>query len=140
VAWRRLEDFEERSKLSTWLHQIAYNTARRAIAKRTEVLTDDGIFDVTDEAISPMKRMRREERADLMRRATEGLPDLEREAIYLRYAERLPVDAITRILELKTKSGARGLLQKCKRHLEPAIRAELEKMGEGSSFLHTSRS
>ena len=49
-------------------------------------------------------------------------PD-EQTALWLRCYERMPVDEITRVLKLDSRSGARGLLQTARRKLRAALAA-----------------
>ena len=138
TAWRRLGDFEGRSRFSTWLYTMARQVSWRAVAKRAEFLTEDGVLDAEDALVSTLKVLRRRERAEFVREAAAELDDLEQEAIYLRYVEMLPYDAINATLGLQTASGARGLLQRCKRKLRKKMRARLEELGVSASFLRSS--
>ena len=71
-----------------------------------------------------------------MTAAKRGLTSEEQEAVYLRYVEGMPQDAITEMLGLEG-SGARGLLQRCRRKLGRELRDQLEQMGHGTSFIRT---
>jgi DNA-directed RNA polymerase specialized sigma24 family protein len=57
---------------------------------------------------------------DLVRR---HLDPLEREAIWLRCYEGMPVEEITGLLGIDTASGARGILQRARRKLRAALAA-----------------
>ena len=60
------------------------------------------------------------------------------EAVALRYVEHLPVDEITSLLGLTDKSGARGVLQRCKRKLKRELSRRLAELGHGTSFVRGS--
>lgn len=64
------------------------------------------------------ERLDEEELLNLIR---SHLDAQEQEAVWLRCIEGLPVDEITRMLDLGTASGARGLLQRARRKLRSAM-------------------
>ena len=81
--------------------------------------------------------MRRSEREALFRRISAAtLEPVEQEVVYLRYVEQLPQDTITTLLDLKGASGARGLLQRCRRKLTRALRQETGEDGTREFVLH----
>ncbi len=135
VAWRRLEQFNGDSSFSVWVQGITRNICFNAIRRRSEVLLEDGVVEAESSERSALSAMQAQEREELLRRASRSLSPVEQEAVFLRYVEQLPQETITDLLELTEASGARGLLQRCRRKLERAIRAELAAMGLGSSFL-----
>lgn len=143
VAYRKLPEYEGRSKLSTWVIGIAKNLARNEARKRGELLTEDGVLDTGDEAISALRSLSRAEREQAVTEASACLDPVEQEAVYLRYVEGLPRDEIDTLLgdELAArgfaKSGTRGLLQSCKRKLQDSMKTWLEDHGHGTSFLRT---
>ena len=57
---------------------------------------------------------------------------------FQRYVEHLPVDEITSLLGLTDKSGARGVLQRCKRKLKRELSRRLAELGHGTSFVRGS--
>ncbi|MEZ5064601.1 MAG: RNA polymerase sigma factor [bacterium] len=64
-AWRRLDTFEGRASLSSWLHRLAVNSVldrKRAGKRRPEMLSEDG--EVPSSAVAPV--------------SIEGVIDLER--------------------------------------------------------------
>ena len=102
------------------------------------MLVDDGVLDAEDPASSVMASLRRHEREELMRAASVAvLTEQEQEAVHLRYVEGMSQQRITEVLRLDAKTGARGLLQRCRRKLERELRRRLELMGHGSSFIRT---
>jgi RNA polymerase sigma-70 factor (ECF subfamily) len=140
TAYRKLPDFRGESAFGTWVYGIAKMLCLNAIRRRREVLSEDGVLDPGDPGISALGRLRMEEREELLRRATASLSPLEQEAVYLRYVEEMPQSAITEVLGITQSSGARGVLQKCRRVLTRELRAALEEMGHGTSFIRMSRS
>lgn len=139
IGLRKLDNYRGEGRLSTWLYGIARGEALNAIRRKSETLTDDGVLEMGDPALSVLSSFRREERETVLRKAAASLPELERRAIHLRYVEGVPQERITEILGLDNASGARGLLQKSRRHLERALREALEELGHGSSFFDVTR-
>lgn len=140
VAYRKLPEFRGDSKFRTWLYGIARNLSWRASTKRRELLVDDGLMEGEDTDPDALTRLRREERHEVLRQASAAVLDpLEQEAVYLRYVEQLPMARIEALLGLDTASGARGLLQRCRRKLAREIRRRIAELGHGTtSFLHGS--
>jgi len=139
TAWVKLPDFRGDSSFGTWLYGIARNLCFRAMRKRDEnLLASDGVVEAADPRSSALATLRRREREELIRRASLVLEPLEQEAVHLRYVEHLPQSRITEILELDSASGARGLLQRCRRKLGRETLRLLEEMGQGTSFFRSS--
>lgn len=123
-AYERLDQFEGRSAFSSWLFVIARNRCLNEM--RRDHPRDDGELDLL-----PDERVRFDELIDdasrgerLLALMNEVLDPVERKAVWLRYTERMPVEAITTALSLDGKSGARGLLQRARRKLRAAIEGE----------------
>ena len=74
------------------------------------------------------------ERDQLLEEALETVLDAEeREAVRLRYIQYLSQDDITRVLGL-SGTGARALLQRCRRKLRSELLRRLEELGRGPSL------
>jgi len=137
TAWRKLPEFQGDSLFKTWIFGIARNVCRNARRKHRDFLTEDGVFELESPETSVLSSLRRHEREELIRAVTEAaMTTEEKRVIYLRYHAYLSIKDIDVEMAL-TGSGARGLLQRCKRRLAVEIRARLEEMGHGSSFLRT---
>lgn len=140
LAWQKLPEFRGESSFSTWLWGITRNLCLNAARKRRDTLTEDGVLDPGDPQAGALSEMQREEREELLRGASEAvLTPLEQEAVYLRYVEMLSQETITEVLGIQEASGARGVLQRCRRKLERELRRRLEELGHGSSFVMGSR-
>ena len=138
-AYQKLPGFRGDSRFSTWILSITRYECLNALRKRSDHLTDDGIIEPTDPHRSVLSALRIREREELLRSAAEAALDpLEQEAVSLRYTEHMPLDEITRMLGLTDASGARGLLQRCKRKLQRELRRRLAELGHGSSFVRGS--
>lgn len=135
VAWQKLPEFRGDAAFGTWLYGIARNVCRNALRRRRDALTEDGVLDPDDPQATVLSRMQREERELLLRDAAAAvLSPEEQEAVHLRYVEQLPQEAITDLLGIVEASGARGVLQRCRRKLERELRRRLDALGHGSSF------
>jgi DNA-directed RNA polymerase specialized sigma subunit len=80
--------------------------------------------------------MRRRERDALLEAACDAVLDAtEQEVLHLRYVENVGVDEITQLVGIVDKSGARGVLQRCKRKLRAELARRLAEAGHGESLL-----
>lgn len=136
TAYQKLATFRGDAKFSTWLVRIARYKCLNALRKHGETLTEDGVIEVEDPDGSALVHLRRMEREDLLHAAAEAvLNGVEQEVVYLRYTEQLPLDRIDHLVAIDMASGARGVLQRCKRKLGREIRRRLAELGHGSSFV-----
>ncbi len=134
IAYRKLPEFRNEASFGTWLYSICRNLAWRDLAKRRETLFDDWP-ELTDPTPSPLADLRRAERIQLVRDAARSVLDpVEQEAIELRWVQNLPVDRITALLDLRTATGARGLLQRCRHKMRRELLRLMEERQLGSSF------
>ncbi len=136
TTYALLPEYRPENSLDAWVMGIARNHCRNAIRRRREALTEDGVLEANSEESPVIALLLWEEREELIRTAAASvLTPIEQEIVHLRYVEQLSQDAITELLELESVSGARGVLQRCRRKLARAIRAQLIEMGHGSSFV-----
>lgn len=97
-AWKSLERYDPSRPLKTWLFTIAVRVAidhRRAAAPRAMPTLENA-----DAAVAPQgdRSEAAETAAELWRTADRVLGETERAAIWLRYAEDMPVNEIARVL------------------------------------------
>ncbi|MFN8586661.1 MAG: sigma-70 family RNA polymerase sigma factor [Candidatus Eisenbacteria bacterium] len=126
-VYRSLGSFQFRAPFGAWVFTIARHRCIRAM--RPVALTRDEGTDADalqhpapgpdDEAA---RRIEDDIVLDVMR---EALEPLEQQALWLRCMDRMPVEELTRVLDVEGASGARGLLQTARRKL----RAALERRG-----------
>ncbi len=121
-AYRALPRFREEARFSSWLFAIVRNRCRSHL-RRPGLLEDEADPDASPSTDpGPSRAFEEKEGAErlvaLMRRT---LTPVEQEALWLRCFEKLPVDEITRILDLRAATGARGLLQTARRKLRAAL-------------------
>jgi RNA polymerase sigma-70 factor (ECF subfamily) len=134
-VYKNLDSFQGQSKFSTWLFSIARNHSlnavranqRQATELRAEV-EDDFLFTIPDAGANPYTAAEQQSSAKL---ATEllnrALDDTEKVVFTLHYGEDVPLDAITRLLGLENRSGAKAFIVSAKRKLTRMI--EQEKTG-----------
>jgi RNA polymerase sigma-70 factor (ECF subfamily) len=124
-AFRSLDTFEGRARFSTWLFTVTRYRCLRTL-RRPGLLRDEGLEpdalpaggDPPDEALAREQEDRR-----LLALMDAVLDARERQALWLRCQEGMPVETITEVLGVATASGARGLLQTARRKLRAALAA-----------------
>lgn len=140
TAWRRLGEWRQEGSFFSWLYGIARFKCMNALRRTADVLTEDGLLEGVDGGAGPVTALRRHERLALLREAAEAvLDELERDVLRLRYEEGIGQDDITRLLGLPGRSGARGVLVRCRRKLQREIERRSEKMNLGSSYFEVTR-
>lgn len=135
TAYQKLPEFRGECAFSSWLFGIARFLCFNAVRRRGELLLDDDVLSAADPRSTALTRLRQGERERLLQDALSTLDPQEQEAVHLRYVELIPQEQITAILAIDDKSGARGLLQRCRRKLRRELYRRLEAMGHGSSFI-----
>ena len=122
-AYRNLGSFGERAQFSSWLFAIARNRCLSELRKHRPPQEDAELLQlVADDRPTPDREL--EERLDetALRDLIAGhLTQQEQDALWLRCIERLPVDEITRLLDIQEQSGARAVLQRARRRLRAAL-------------------
>lgn len=123
-AWKSLNSFGRRSRLSTWLYRIAYNTFLNHIRRpqRLESLEEEPGGEVCDPAPGQEERMHRRQVQQRLRRAIIGLPEALRFTVTARFWAELPVEEIARLEDV---SGAA-----VRKRLKKAIQDLRDTLGE----------
>lgn len=127
-AYKNLSYFKGQSKFSTWLYSIARNHSLNAIRSRNsmpDMDTDETVIDTLPDMTSdnPLKTVERNQLTEIARQfVNEELEELEKQVFTLHFAEELPLDAITRMLNLDNASGAKAYLVSAKRKLDKAVK------------------
>lgn len=136
TAYPRLADYQGEGSFYAWLYGIARNLCMRSNAKKREALADDELFDRADPHHGALASMREDERRRLLDEASRAVLDpVEQEAVTMRYTLGMSVEDITQALGLEEASGARGLLQTCRRKLKRELTRRLVELGHGQSLL-----
>jgi len=122
-AWQALPSFGHRSKFSWWLFVITRNRCLNAVKAPSLLRDEEAELDsIASSAPGPAEAFEREQdEAATLRLMEEHLDEQERMALWLCCFERMPIDGITRALQLTNATGARGLIQRARRKLRAAL-------------------
>ena len=125
-ADRHLDDFRGTSQFSTWLYTIVRHECFGHLRKhaRDPVGVDDEVLvEVPSGAPGPEAQAARSSDGQFAHRVLlETLDEVERRVFVLHYGEDLPLDAITRTLQLDNASGAKAYIVSAKRKLARAVK------------------
>lgn len=104
-VWKGIDDFQNRSKLSTWLYRIAVNEALDFLRRQRNVASLD-----TVDNMSVADQLEADQYFDgdmaqaLLQEAIASLPDVQRVVFNLRYYDELKYTEISQMLD--TSEGA----------------------------------
>lgn len=123
----RLDSFRMESRFSTWLYTVVRSVAiNRGIGERRREAIEareEDAADPRDPAPDPREVVEGGERLERLRRALEeGLEPLEAKVLYLHHVDGLTLPAITSLLKLGNRSGAKAHLVSGMRKLRQRIR------------------
>ena len=102
-AWSNIDDFQNKSKISTWLYRIAINEALDFVRREKNKIS-------ADEDISVANRLMADDYFDgdeaqaLLQEAIAMLPDVQRTVFTLRYYDDMKYSEISKLLN--TSEGA----------------------------------
>ncbi len=130
-AYRKLHTFDGRARFSSWLFAIARNRCLNAL-RRPDLFDDDERLEVLpDPSVrQDLEMEQREDEERVLRLVRDNLDPLDQQVLWLRCFEKVPVDVITRLLEIPEPSGARGALQRARRRLRAALARDETAEGE----------
>jgi RNA polymerase sigma-70 factor (ECF subfamily) len=125
-AFQRLDSFRGESKFTTWLYTIARNHCMDALRSRATAVDQD-----SEPVFDQMEDLRLEDIADVLERSQsaelarelmkESLDEVEIQVMTLHYVHELPLDQVTRMLDLKNLSGAKAYIVSARRKLARAV-------------------
>ena len=132
-VWRAAEDYERKSKFTTWVYRIAVNLCLDALkaTHRKQPLVhlyggaenpdeNDRVLNGYDSAPSPEELLIDAEESGRIFAALQGLPANQRLAVVLKKFDGLSYDEISRILGC-SKSAVESLLVRAKRTLREKL-------------------
>ena len=111
----KLDSFRGASRFSTWLYtvtrSVAINRGQAARRRQTETLDDEGIPEPVETAPGAEEQLERGEILAAFREAMErDLEPLEAKILYLHYVDGMSLPAVTDLLQLENKSGAKAFI------------------------------
>ena len=127
-AYKNLPYFKGQSKFSTWLFSIARNHCLNAVRARSNVPdmeSDEAVIGSLPDLSSddPHETVERRQLTQIARQFVNAeLDDTEKQVFTLHFAEEVPLDVITRMLNLQNTSGAKAYLVSAKRKLDRAVK------------------
>lgn len=141
-VYRSRKKYRPRSKFSTWLFTIANNLALNVLRSRQRKpmlslpAQDSGPLGprpaeqiVPDRGSGPMRRLERQELAELIRQALEGLNERQRVAVVLNKFEDMNYAEIAEVMGLTTKA-VKSLLSRARLNLRAALSSYIFMDGE----------
>lgn len=126
-ACRGLASFRGRSKVSTWLYSITRSECMnylKARSRRPAAAGGDELEKLPDTASSqPDQGLEQEAWSRLVHTMLDqALDETEKKVFTLHYGDDVPLDAITRLLGLTNRSGAKAYIVSARRKLRRAAR------------------
>lgn len=122
MVFRKIGDFKQDSKLSTWIYRIAVNTSLNFIKKRKRnLLLSLGLMtkEPTDFEHPGVQLEHKEEAKELFHQI-DSLAENQKTAFILVYIEQLPQQEVATIMETSVKA-VESLLQRAKAKLRKNI-------------------
>lgn len=119
TLWQKLDSYEPaKGGLAAWLTAVARNTALNHLKARLR--REKHQQDPPPEVPSPEEALLRRERAELLRRTVDALPELDRMVFYRRYYYLQPVGRIAAELGLSQRA-VEGRLYRLRQRLRETL-------------------
>lgn len=123
-AHRHLDSFQGTAQFGTWLYSIARNEAINRAKREPRALeaeSDEALIQAPAPGPDPEELAERSSSSRRLQQLLSAtLDETERTVFTLHYGEDLPLDAITRLLRLENRSGAKAHIVSAKRKLARA--------------------
>jgi RNA polymerase sigma-70 factor (ECF subfamily) len=135
----RLGSFRGDSRFSTWLYtvtrSVAINRGMAARRRQTETLDDESVPEPVEPSPGAERELEQKEILAAFREAMErDLEPLEAKVLYLHFVDGMPLAAITDLLKLENKSGAKACIVSGGRKLKRRFGKWLERQSAGGTF------
>lgn len=125
-VWSSLGSFKGRSKFSTWLHRIAYNTYidwQRRNAHGTQGRIDQWWQEYIDETPGPFADVAEHQLAQRLYEAVDQLDENKKQVVHLHYYQGLSIRQTAKVLDVST-STVKYRLREVFKILRPKIGVE----------------
>jgi RNA polymerase sigma factor (sigma-70 family) len=124
-AYQNLASFQGQSKFSTWLFSIARNHCLNVVQANTRQATElkadveeNFLAEIPDERETAYTVLERASAAKTVSEMLDkSLDETEKKVFTLHYGDEMPLDSITRLLNLENASGAKAYIVSAKRKL-----------------------
>jgi RNA polymerase sigma-70 factor (ECF subfamily) len=125
-AFQNLDSFRGQSKFTTWLYSISRNHCMDALKSRAAapILAGEAVLEQIQDvrAGDLLLAMERREAEGVVRQLMRAsLDETEAKVMSLHYVDELPLDVVTRMLELANPSGAKAYVVSARRKLARAF-------------------
>jgi RNA polymerase sigma factor (sigma-70 family) len=135
----RLDTFRGGSRFSTWLYTVTRSVAiNRGVAARrreTDPLDQEGMPEPVEPSPGAERELEKGEILTAFREAMErDLEPLEAKVLYLHFVDGMPLAAITDLLKLENKSGAKACIVSGGRKLKRRFGKWLARQSTGGTF------
>jgi RNA polymerase sigma-70 factor, ECF subfamily len=119
----RIDTFREESRFTTWLYQVTRSVVLGRLQfearRRTASIDDDGMAEPEDPEPQAVERLSQAQLASALGEAVRrDLEPTEAKILYLHYVDGLTLPAITDLLRLDNKSGAKAFVVSGRRKLQ----------------------
>lgn len=128
-AFKNLSKFKGDSKFSTWLYRITYHNCLDRFKKNEKHYKTDSIESLVSFNVSStddvLKTIEKEDRAAMMQRCLDDLPEEERTIIWFFYYKELSLKEIAEITQF-TEANIKVKLHRGRKHLLAIVKEKFE--------------
>jgi RNA polymerase sigma-70 factor (ECF subfamily) len=142
-AYRNLDKYRGECRFSTWLYVIARNLCFTAVQRRASEpvwIAKSQATELPDRVTADIHDAfeTEQERQSTWRFILETLDKTEARVMLLHYGEELPLSAVSRMLSLTNKSGAKAYIVSARRKLDAAMRPKRAVSKDGPKLVAAS--
>jgi RNA polymerase sigma-70 factor (ECF subfamily) len=127
-VYKSINNYQGKSKLSTWIYRIAYNHSISVLRKKVKMidLVDDfPDYAIDENSLDALNELKDEERKFYLQSALETLPETDALVITLFYYEELSIEEITEITGLSS-SNVRVRLHRSRQKIYSELSRQLK--------------